>query len=182
MHTEREIHSEWVFSSTDFSLKLCCQPEAQVICTASTNYLTMDDSCILRFAVLCATTVEKQNIREQRLKKKKSLTCICSYTHCLHYVWTPVLMGIHLIDNRKWQNMVPPATESSTYKRLEFGAPIDISSLWYFDMEIMPSSLCFLRYLSLTWGKLKLRLSLTKFFFFFFFCLVGKYRRIPKRK
>lgn len=81
MHTERENHSEWVFSSTDFSLKLCCQPKAQVICTASTNYLTMDDSCIFRFAVLCATTVEKQNIREQRLKKKKkkSLTCICSY-------------------------------------------------------------------------------------------------------
>lgn len=73
------------------------------------------------------------------------------------YIWlTTESGGNDPPQKNQWQNMVPPATESSTYKRLEFGAPIDISSLWYFDMEIMPSSLCFLRYLSLTWGKLKL--------------------------
>lgn len=59
--------SQIIFPQQISAWKLRRQPEAQVIWTASTNYLTMDDSCIVRFAVLCAcdTGVEKQNIREQ---------------------------------------------------------------------------------------------------------------------
>lgn len=119
----------------------------------------------LQFYVL-VTPVWENKTSENRDKKKfdarllvHPLPSLCFVRQSRWgYIWlTTDSGGNDPPQKNQWQNMVLPATESSTYKRLGFGAPIDISSLWYFDMEIKPSSLCFLRYLSLTWVKLKLR-------------------------
>lgn len=51
------------FSSTDFGLKLSCQPATQVICMIYTNDLKLVAGCIVRFAV------EIPRLREKRKKE-----------------------------------------------------------------------------------------------------------------
>lgn len=78
--------------------------------------------------------------------------------------WSPTEGGGDVIDSRHWRRWTTAeeplakhaapsanaAQKGSTYERLGSGALIDIASLWHFDVEMKPSSLGFVLYLSLT--------------------------------
>lgn len=107
-----------------------------------------------------------ENKSWENKEKKRSLTRICSYIHCLHYALYVSPSG----DTFDWQQTVEAMihcrrTSGKTWcSQLHTAAPVKDSDLerrltlllWYFDMEIKPASLCFLLSLSLTCIKLKL--------------------------
>lgn len=103
---------------------------------------------------------------ENKEKKKRSLTRICSCSHCLHYARYVSPSG----DTFDWQQKVEAmihhrrTTGKTWSSQLHTAATVKDSDLehrltlllWYFDMEIKPASPCFLLSPSLTFIKLKL--------------------------
>lgn len=125
--------------------------EAQ-LSTSNTGYLydifkLFDTGCRL-YCKICSWDTKF----ERKKKKKRILTRICSYIHCLHYALYVSPSG----DIFDWQQTVEAMihhrrTSGKTWcSQLHTEVPIKDSDLelwltfllWYFDMEIRPFSLC----------------------------------------